>query len=63
MFFYFVIFTAIGFAIGKVVDNSRNATLAIVVIALLWGLFYAPIWGLVSLGELFLGYIIARNLK
>jgi len=25
--------------------------------------FYAPIWGLVSLGELFLGYIIAKNFR
>jgi len=63
MLFYFILFSAIGFAIGKTIDDSKNATIAIVVIAIFWGVFYAPIWGLVSLGELFLGYIIAKNIR
>lgn len=56
---YFITFTAVGFILGVMsLDNEVTAFGIIVLIAILWGISYAPIWGLVSLGEMALGYMI-----
>lgn len=56
---YFVIFTAIGFAIGRFVPSAKVSFSYIAVVSLFWGSQSEVIWGLVALGELSLGYLIA----
>lgn len=64
MLFYFIVFTIIGIIIDKTNnDNEGRAIVIIIIIAIIWGIFYAPIWGLVSLGEMALGYFISRLIR
>ena len=64
MFFYFIIFSILGFVIGKLNNhNESQAFVIILIIAILWGISSAFIWGLVSLGEMALGYFISRIIK
>ena len=58
MLAYFLIFTLLGFFIGKFLAQDK-AVLLIIVISVFWGISSAPIWGLASLGELFVGLYIA----
>lgn len=58
MFTYFVILTAVGFAVGHFSKDKKHSLGVILVIATLWGMSHQVIWGLVALGELFLGYFI-----
>jgi len=55
---YFLIFTLLGFFIHKYFDKAGEG--AIIVIAIVWGISSGPIWGLASLGEMFLGLYIAK---
>jgi len=59
MLFYFLIFTVIGFFIQRKMKDSGIQV--IIVIAILWGLISGAIWGLVSLGEMFLGYYFSQK--
>lgn len=59
MLTYFIIFSIVGFVIGKLQSNQQTAFIIIIGIAILWGISHKPIWGVVSLGELALGYFIA----
>jgi hypothetical protein len=59
---YFVILALLGFFIGKLMRRNKGVAL-IVVISVLWGISSAPIWGLASLGEMFLGFYIAQIAK
>jgi len=59
MLMYFIIFSIVGFVIGKFQNNQQTAFIIIIAIAVLWGISHKPIWGFVSLGELALGYFIA----
>lgn len=59
MLTYFIIFSIVGFVIGKFQNNQQTAFIIIIAIAVLWGVSHKPIWGFVSLGELALGYFIA----
>ncbi len=63
MFMYFLIFTIIGAGLGKFIEEPKTALVIIIVIATLWGLSSQLIWGLVSLGELFLGYFLVKQLS
>ncbi|MCD4758963.1 MAG: hypothetical protein K8R39_11880 [Arcobacteraceae bacterium] len=64
MLSYFIIFTIVGFVINKInQDNESQAFGIIIVVAVIWGIAYAPIWGLASLGEMALGYFIAKQIK
>ena len=58
MLIYFIIFCAIGAAIGKFSRNRKTALAIILGAAMLWGAAHMPIWGLVTLGELLLGYFL-----
>ena len=58
MLMYFIIFTVIGFVIGAVVKDLEKSIPIIIGISILWGLIYAPVWGLAALGELSLGFYI-----
>jgi len=55
---YFLLFTGVGIGIGHLVKDQKQALFTALVIAALWGLFSRAIWGLVTLGELLLGYFI-----
>lgn len=59
MLTYFIVFSIVGFIIGKFQNNQQTAFIIIIAIAILWGISHKPIWGFVSLGELALGYFIA----
>lgn len=63
MLFYFIVFTIVGFIIASTAQEESNAIGLIIIIAIGWGIAYAPIWGLASLGEMSLGYFIARMVK
>ena len=54
MLFYFLLFTLVGYFIGKFFTQDKGVIL-IVVLAILWGISSAPVWGLASLGEMLLG--------
>ena len=58
MLIYFIIFCAVGAAIGKFSRNRKTALAIILGAAMLWGVAHMPIWGLVTLGELLLGYFL-----
>lgn len=53
---FIVLFTGLGFALGHLVPNTKAVFIVFGVIALAWSFVTAPIWGFVTLGELFLGY-------
>lgn len=57
---YFLLFVGVGLAIGHFVKEEKQALIAVVIIALLWGLSHRAIWGLVTLGELLLGYVVFK---
>ena len=61
MLFYFFIFTLIGFLLHKFFGKKGAGV--IIIISIFWGLSSATVWGLASLGEMFLGFYIAQNTK
>ncbi|MGM0519627.1 MAG: hypothetical protein ACQERD_08280 [Campylobacterota bacterium] len=64
MLIYFIIFTIVGFTIGKINQNNESQAFTIIIaVAVIWGIAYAPIWGLTSLGEMALGYFVAKQIK
>ncbi|GIT99702.1 hypothetical protein TSL6_02090 [Sulfurovum sp. TSL6] len=58
MLMYFIIFTVIGFIIGSLVKDINKTIAIIIVVSILWGLVNEPIWGLVTLGEISLGFFV-----
>lgn len=59
MLIYFFVFALLGFFIGKQLAKDKGIGL-IILLAVLWGISSAPVWGLASLGEMFLGFYIAQ---
>jgi len=59
MLAYMLIFGLLGFFLNKYFN--KDGTTAIIVIAIIWGFVSGPIWGFVSLGEMFLGFYIASQ--
>ena len=55
MLMYFIIFVIVGVGLGTILKEENKAVPAIIVLAVLWGLGSAPVWGLTSLGEMLLG--------
>ena len=60
MLVYFLIFTLIGFLIQR--NFEDKSTLIIISLAVIRGLSSATVWGLASLGEMFLGKYIAQEM-
>jgi len=60
MFIYFLFFTGIGFCVGKYVHPSKKGFLLLVGIAFVWLLGNGPFWGLITLGELLLGFTVYK---
>ena len=61
MIFYFFVFTLIGFLIYQFFE--KKGAIVIIVISIIWGLSSAAVWGLASLGEMFLGFYLAQMTK
>ena len=59
MFTYFLIFTIAGFVVGNIVKEKQKAFIILIAIAIFWALSNSVFWGLVSFGELTLGYFIS----
>ena len=59
MLIYFLLFTLVGYFIGRLLTQDKGVIL-IIVLAVLWGLSSAPVWGLASLGEMFLGLYLSK---
>lgn len=62
MIVYFLLFTALGFFIARQVKDTKNGFIIVLSIACLWILKSGAFWGLVSLGELLLGFSIYKFL-
>ena len=60
MLMYFLLFTGIGFLIAKSIKSERNGFIVAIAISIIWGLSSQPIWGLVTLGELLLGFMLSK---
>lgn len=56
MLVYLVIFVILGFLLAKFVEKPKIAFSVALVISIAIGTFYAPMWGVVSLGEMAFGY-------
>ncbi|MDG1454004.1 MAG: hypothetical protein P8Q17_06185 [Methylophilaceae bacterium] len=56
---YFLILTFAGFLIGNFLTQHKGVVI-IIIIAILWGISTEVIWGLVSLGELLLGFYLSK---
>jgi hypothetical protein len=60
---YLIIFGLLGFLLSKFIDDEKTLFGIFLGISVLWGLSSAPIWGLVTLGELALGYFVGNAIK
>lgn len=60
MFIYFLLFSGIGFFVGKYVHPSKKGFLVLVGIALVWMLGSGFFWGLITLGELLCGFSVYK---
>jgi len=56
MLSYFIVFTILGALIRFLFVKPKQSIFINSIIAILWGLSNQPIWGLVTFGELMLGY-------
>ncbi|WP_419763600.1 MAG: hypothetical protein ACNI28_07230 [Arcobacter sp.] len=63
MITYLIIFAIIGFIIAKVIKEAKKSFLIIFCISIIAGFFYTPMWGLVSFGEMALGYFVVYFTK
>jgi hypothetical protein len=62
MLIYFILFTLAGYFIGRFFSQDKGVII-IVLLAILWGISSAPVWGLASLGEMLLGLYFANTFK
>ena len=62
MFKYLIIFSLLGFLLSKFIEEDKTVFGVFLAISVIWGLSSAPIWGLVTFGELALGYGISKVL-
>jgi hypothetical protein len=60
MIVYFLIFSFLGFLIQR--NFADKSAVIIISLAVIWGFSSAPIWGLASLGEMFLGKYVAQEM-
>lgn len=57
---YVIIFFIIGYLITKLLKENKKIFLAILGVAIFWGVYYHPMWGLVSFGEMAFGYFFVK---
>jgi len=58
MIMYLILFFIIGFAIAKFVKDIKKAFLIYICLSIICAVAYAPMWGLVCLGEMAFGYFV-----
>ena len=63
MLMYFILFTFIGFIIGNILLEKEKAFVGIIIVSIIWAFTYSIFWGLVSFGELTLGYFVAKIIR
>ena len=56
MLMYLIIFVILGFILAKFIEKPKVAFVIALIISIAVGVFYAPMWGVVSLGEMAFGY-------
>ena len=57
---FIILFTIIGFVIGKFIKNDNIAIGAIIIISVLWAFVTGP-WAIATFVELLLGYGLAKK--
>ena len=60
---YVIIFSLLGFLLSKFIEEDKTVFGVFLAISVIWGLSSAPIWGLVTFGELTLGYGVSKALS
>jgi len=60
---YVIIFSLLGFLLSKFIEDDKTVFGVFLAISVIWGLSSAAIWGLVTFGELTLGYGISKALS
>lgn len=61
MIYYFTIFFIVGVIVGAIGLKREKSFILLCTIAVIWGFVYNPFWGLVSFGELCLGFFLATT--
>lgn len=56
---YFIIFTFVGFVVGKIFPKGSMAYFILLLIPIVWAFEYGIFWAIVTYGELLLGVTIA----
>ncbi len=56
MLVYLFIFVILGFLLAKFIEKPKVALVIALVISIVTGVIYNPMWGIVSLGEMAFGY-------
>ena len=59
---YFIIFGLAGFGVGKIITNLVLSLIAVLSIAIFWGIGH-PHYAFITLAELMIGYGISRVSK
>jgi hypothetical protein len=57
---YFLLFTFLGFLISRTIATKKIGLYLIFAITIFWGTLSQPIWGLVTLCELLLGFVLSE---
>jgi len=57
---YFLLFIFLGFLISRVVTHKKIGLYVIFAISILWAASSQLLWGLVTLGELLLGFVLSE---
>jgi hypothetical protein len=60
---YFIIFTVIGFIVGKIFPKGSMAYFILLLIPIIWAFEYGIFWAIVTYGELLLGVTIAYRTR
>ena len=58
MLTFVIIFFIVGVVISMTIKDNKKAFALIIGLSILCGIFYLPMWGLVSFGEMMLGYFV-----
>ena len=60
MLIYFLLFTGIGFFVGRYAKSPKKGVILLLGISFVWMLGSGPFWGLITLGELLCGFSIYK---
>ncbi|MGB6329905.1 MAG: hypothetical protein WBF48_13350 [Halarcobacter sp.] len=60
MLTFVIIFFIVGVVIAMTIKDNKKAFSLMIGLSILCGIFYLPMWGLVSFGEMAFGYFVIR---